>query len=242
VDYLTEFSANEEIYSLLSLDKRQAYSVTNPQNNNEYFVIEYRPKIGFDSGINNTGVLVWYIDYDSNVWDNNNPNDDPSHQRVAVKEVLLGTQSSKTSYSPFTFYDNSSSTVPGVFSFIKGTGDKVCFTTSTNKMGFVCEESSSSVIASSSSVEESSSSATVLIENHLRKSNFKIAVLGRNLQVYLPIVGEKVLKVMDVQGNLVHLGRFTGENETLTLQNKGVYYLQISLNNELLVSRLVKIR
>ena len=81
-----------------------------------------------------------------------------------------------------------------------------------------------------------------MIENHLRKSNFKIAVLGRNLQVYLPIVGEKVLKVMDVQGNLVHLGRFTGDNETLTLQNKGVYYLQISLNNELLVSRPLKIR
>jgi len=38
------------------------------------------------------------------------------------------------------------------------------------------------------------------------------------------------------------LGRFTGDNETLTLQNKGVYYLQISLNNELLVSRPVKIR
>jgi len=162
---------------------------------------------------------------------------------VAVKEVLLGTQSSKTSYSPFTFYDNSSSTVPGVFSFIKGTGDKVCFTTSTNKMGFVCEESSSSVIASSSSVEESSSSATVLIENHLSgEPDYKIAVLGRNLQVYLPIVGEKVLKVMDVQGNLVHLGRFTGDNETLSLQNKGMYYLQIFLNNELLVSRPVKIR
>jgi M6 family metalloprotease-like protein len=239
---LTELSASDEIYSLMLLDKMEAYSVTNPKNNNEYYVIEYRPKVGFDSGINNTGVLVWYIDYDSNVWDNNNPNDDPSHQRVAVKEVLLGTQSSKTSYSPFTFYDDSSSTVPGIFSFIKGTGDKVCFTTNKNKMGFVCEESSSSVIASSSSVEESSSSATVLIENHLRKSNFKIAVLGRNLQVYLPIVGEKVLKVMDVQGNLVHLGRFTGDNETLTLQNKGVYYLQISLNNELLVSRPVKIR
>ncbi len=239
---LTELSASDEIYSLMLLDKMEAYSVTNPKNNNEYYVIEYRPSTGFDSGINNTGVLVWYIDYDSNVWDNNNPNDDPSHQRVAVKEVLLGTQSSKTSYSPFTFYDDSSSTVPGIFSFIKGTGDKVCFTTNKNKMGFVCEESSSSVIASSSSVEESSSSATVLIENHLRKSNFKIAVLGRNLQVYLPIVGEKVLKVMDVQGNLVHLGRFTGDNETLTLQNKGVYYLQISLNNELLVSRPVKIR
>lgn len=239
---LTEFSANEEIYSLLSLDKRQAYSVTNPQNNNEYFVIEYRPKIGFDSGINNTGVLVWYIDYDSNVWDNNNPNDDPSHQRVAVKEVLLGSFN-KTSYNSFTFVDNTTSTVPGIFSFIKGTGDMVCFTTNKNKMGFVCEESSSSVIASSSSVEESSSSATVLIENHLSgEPDYKIAVLGRNLQVYLPIVGEKVLKVMDVQGNLVLSSRFTGENETLTLQNKGVYYLQISLNNELLVSRLVKIR
>ena len=95
----------------------------------------------------------------------------------------------------------------------------------------------------SSSVEESSSSATVLIENHLSgEPDYKIGILGRNLQVYLPIVGEKVLKVMDVQGNLVHLGRFTGDNETLTLQNKGVYYLQISLNNELLVSRPVKIR
>ena len=240
---LTEFSANEEIYTLLSLDQRQAYSVTNPQNNNEYFVIEYRPKVGFDSGIINTGVLVWYIDYDSNVWDNNNPNDDPSHQRVAVKEVLLGTQSSKTSYNSFTFVDNTTSTVPGIFSFIKGTGDMVCFTTNKNKMGFVCEESSSSVIASSSSVEESSSSATVLIENHLSgEPDYKIGILGRDIQIYLSVVGEKVLKIMDVQGNLVHLGRFTGDNETLTLQNKGVYYLQISLNNELLVSRPVKIR
>ena len=208
---LTELSASDEIYSLMLLDKMEAYSVTNPKNNNEYYVIEYRPSTGFDSGVLNTGTLVWYIDYNEQAWKNNEPNADPNHPRVEVKEVILGSRTAIRNYSPFTFVDYSTSSVPGVYQFVKDGGDRVCFSTNSAINVSACptiEPSSSSVIefsssseiaSSSSSVIESSSSSTLSIQKSIVLSHLKLSVFGQDLQIYLPIAGEKELKVFDVQ-------------------------------------------
>lgn len=72
----------------------KAYKIVNPDNKNEYFILENRQNIGFDTyyGVNSGsnevkrygtchGLLITHIDYDSNAWTNNKVNYYSSHQR-----------------------------------------------------------------------------------------------------------------------------------------------------------------
>jgi len=40
----------------------------------EFFMVEYRPKVGWDAYLPGDGMLIWHIDYDQTAWDNNSPN------------------------------------------------------------------------------------------------------------------------------------------------------------------------
>lgn len=152
----------DSIYSLKKLSKMQAYSVTNPNHKDEYYVIEYRPAEKFDAylpryrGERQNGVYVWYIDYDKSAFeDYNNANGDVSHQRVAIKAILAA----KEYYVDFTYVNKSGTTsVPGVYNFVLDGTDRACFTTSKSMALSACPEESSSSVASSSSEAESSSS------------------------------------------------------------------------------------
>ena len=49
---------------------------------NEFFLFENRQMEGWDSYIPNHGLLIWHIDYDANVFQNNAVNNDRNHPRV----------------------------------------------------------------------------------------------------------------------------------------------------------------
>lgn len=55
--------------------------------NDEWYVLENRQKVGWDAALPNHGMLVWHIDYNRTVWENDALNDDASHQRVDVVEA-----------------------------------------------------------------------------------------------------------------------------------------------------------
>ena len=158
---LTELEA-DQVYSLRKLSEMQAYSVTNPNQNDEYYIVEYRPAESYDSYIKNSiswnqrgnGVYVWYIDYDKTICvTNNNANGDVDHQRVALKSVLAA----KGYYADFTYVNkNGTSSVPGVYNIVLDGNDRVCFTTSQEISLTACPEESSSSVASSSSEINSS--------------------------------------------------------------------------------------
>lgn len=57
------------------------YIIYNPGNNNEYYMLENRQKVGWDSSLYGSGLLIIHVDYDATAWSNNGPNDDPDHQR-----------------------------------------------------------------------------------------------------------------------------------------------------------------
>ena len=59
-----------------------SYIIYNKGNRNEYFMLENRQKIAWDTNIPGKGLLIVHVDYDENAWANNQPNDDPSHQRM----------------------------------------------------------------------------------------------------------------------------------------------------------------
>lgn len=58
----------------------------------EFFLVENRQQHGWDAFIPGHGMLVWHIQYDSTVWQNNVVNNTPSHQYVDIEEAD-GTQS-----------------------------------------------------------------------------------------------------------------------------------------------------
>ena len=161
---LTELEA-DKVYSLKKLSEMQAYSVTNPNQNDEYYIVEYRPAESYDSYIKSSiswsqrgnGVYVWYIDYDKTICvTNNNANGDINHQRVAIKAV----QATKGYYADFSFVNKSGrASVPGVYNIVLDGNDRACFTTSQGMSLSACPEESSSSVASSSSEASSSSVA-----------------------------------------------------------------------------------
>ena len=58
------------------------YIIYNSGNRNEYFMFENRQKVGWDASLPGKGLLIIHADYNANAWNKNEPNDDPSHQRM----------------------------------------------------------------------------------------------------------------------------------------------------------------
>lgn len=61
-------------------------------NDYEFFLLENRQQTGWDKYIPGHGMLVWHVDYNPSVWENNTVNNQSSHQYVDIEEAD-GTQS-----------------------------------------------------------------------------------------------------------------------------------------------------
>lgn len=68
------------------LTSNTAYLI-NTDNENEFFLFENRQKSGWDSLLPGNGMLVWHIDYDKSVWQQNIANNNPSHQHIDLVEA-----------------------------------------------------------------------------------------------------------------------------------------------------------
>ena len=60
------------------------YIIYNDKNANEYYLLENRQFEGWDESLPYAGLLILHCDYNATVWENNQPNDEPSHQRMTV--------------------------------------------------------------------------------------------------------------------------------------------------------------
>jgi len=56
-------------------------------DDNEYFLLENRQQAGWDAYIPGHGMLVWHIDYDADVWEQNIVNNKSTHQYVDIEEA-----------------------------------------------------------------------------------------------------------------------------------------------------------
>lgn len=63
-----------------------AYIIYNAANSNEYYLIENRQLSGWDASLPGRGVLIYHVDYNSNIWYNNMVNTSGSgrHQRLTI--------------------------------------------------------------------------------------------------------------------------------------------------------------
>ena len=78
----------QEVHTLEELQaSNKGYRVKVPGKSNEFFVIENRQKTGWDKYIPGHGLLVWHIDQNRSVWNQNTVNNNPSHQYVDIEEA-----------------------------------------------------------------------------------------------------------------------------------------------------------
>lgn len=63
------------------------YRISLPGFEEEYYLLEYRRKEGWDASLPGEGMLIWHIDYNKDVWDRNAVNNDEGRQRVDLIEA-----------------------------------------------------------------------------------------------------------------------------------------------------------
>ncbi len=66
------------------VESPECYVLYNEANQNEYYLLENRQKVGFDAGLDGHGLLVLHVDYNASVWSKNKINADSEHQRLTV--------------------------------------------------------------------------------------------------------------------------------------------------------------
>lgn len=240
----TEITKGDSVYTLEDISKMQAFAVINPNASDEYYLIEYRPAVGFDSMLGKSkysqksgsnGALVWYIDYNAAAFATNDPNRDLNHQRVSVKSALT---KNREYYADFSFVNKSGTAkVPGVFNFVFDGDSRVCFTADKSKTLDACPEevsSSGSVAASSSDAAVSCSaivsSSSVASSSSLNgidgipvtlAAKFSMRLQGGILSVAVPAPGAKRLKFFDALGNFVESVSFDGTETFIDIAKLG---------------------
>ena len=147
------------------LDDNIAFSVTNPKNPNEMFLLEYRTKKNWDRGQKSSGMLIWHIDYSDSVWKKGGINSDSNHIYVNIIEAVPETSTSAATTDPFP----GSGKVTEFNQFIFWNGDDMKIALSnitesadTNYITFTVDMTirSSSSMSSSSSVLSSSATSS----------------------------------------------------------------------------------
>jgi len=226
----------DSVYTLRDLSQMEAFTVSNPEHNDEFYVVEYRPAVMYDSYIGSNGVYVWYIDYDYSAFNDNAINSNVNHPRVAMKKVL----SKDGCYVDFGFSNGSAAAkISGLYNFVLEKDTLACFATNSATKLSRCpvsltlsssseESSSSAILPESSSAEILSSSSTM---GFARSS---VPAAGRNVR--------RQIVVFDLLGNRLLTADFNGSDYRKHLENLGrnAYMIRIFENGRLTVQKTVK--
>ncbi len=74
-------------YTLNTINNSNTGFIVRTDKDNEFFLFENRQQTGSDKYIPGHGMLVWHIDFNQKVWDDNVVNNTPSHQYVDIVEA-----------------------------------------------------------------------------------------------------------------------------------------------------------
>ena len=99
-----ELTATTQVSNMKSLvdSDAKSYIIYNQGNRNEYYILENRQQEGWDAGIPGEGLLIVHVDYNASAWNNNTPNDQPSHQRMTW--IPADNQYQYTTYNGTKYY------------------------------------------------------------------------------------------------------------------------------------------
>ncbi len=60
--------------TITDMDTSKSYLIRNDGYSNEYYILEYRQQTGWDSSLPGSGVVVFHVDYDADIWKTGTPN------------------------------------------------------------------------------------------------------------------------------------------------------------------------
>ena len=105
----TELTMATSVTDMSALnDKPQAYLIRNNGYENEYYIVENRQQIGWDANLPGKGIIIFHIDYDSDLWIStseytNSPN--RQHYLIIPANDFASTGSSNRWSYPY-YYNN----------------------------------------------------------------------------------------------------------------------------------------
>lgn len=252
------------------IDGNNAYSITNPNNPDEMFLLEYRTQKDWDVGQPNSGMLIWHIDYVASVWKEKMVNNNGDHMHVDIEEaspeidkyarpydVFPGTKV-VTEFSDFRFWSGARAEV--LIYGISESEDKTYalfnvemeISSSSEESSSSEGESSSSMIQSSSSEDASSSSMTPSSSSerfvqYARRGHAAcdVSLDHRNnvVLVQLPKAGKNRVRLFSLNGNLVYDKFFEGNFVKAALPatlGKQSFVILVEQNGMLLTTRQIR--
>lgn len=81
----TEINTMTRINGMKPLaNNQEAYILYNEKNKDEYYLLENRQPVEFDSALPGHGLLVLHVDYNEGAWNTNSVNVEASHQRMTI--------------------------------------------------------------------------------------------------------------------------------------------------------------
>ena len=84
MDLIDPVENTQYMMAPLNTDDGTAVKVTNDANPDEYYLLEYRVRSGWDAFLPGQGILILHVDYDQAAWDDNTPNNIASHPRMTI--------------------------------------------------------------------------------------------------------------------------------------------------------------
>ena len=93
-------------------DGGNSYIIYNKKNNDEYYLLENRQLVGWDEALPGHGLLILHVDYDEEVWYNNEVNNTASRQRCTIfhADNKAGVSNSDLKGDPYPYLNNDSLT------------------------------------------------------------------------------------------------------------------------------------
>ena len=260
----TELYAVGEV-RLDKLNDNVAYSITNPENQDEFFLLEYRTRKNWDKGQKNSGMLIWHIDYDDAVWKDKAVNNDGNHMHVDIEEAVLNNSRYASAsdvfpgtggvreFEDFTFWNGSRAEVR--LYDISESDDRTyaLFKVEMEVSSSSVEESSSSMELSSSSEVGSSSSNDVVSSSSGEDVEFAVSVLaasrvsvvrqGNGVTVQLSRGGKNRVTLFGLNGNVVYEKSFGEDRLVVPLSakmGKQAFILSVEQDGVLLTTRQIR--
>ena len=196
------------------LDGNVAYSITNPENRDEMYLLEYRSNKGWDVGQKNSGMLIWHIDYVDSIW-TTMVNSKEWHMHVDIIEAkennfdsspsdVFPGSANVTEFNKFVFWNGLDMNI--TLSDITESPDKeyVTFNVTMGEPFRTEIESSSSTVVIFRPYSETRpvSASSIAVSKNWRQH---IRVISQNgmVRIATPLLGTKAVRMFSLNGQLL---------------------------------------
>ena len=199
---------------LNKIDDNVAYSITNPENPDEMYLLEYRSNKGWDVGQKNSGMLIWHIVYDATLWKSFKVNQ-KNYMHVDIIEAkennfdsspsdVFPGSANVTEFNKFVFWNGLDMNI--TLSDITESPDKeyVTFNVTMGEPFRTEIESSSSTVVIFRPYSETRpvSASSIAVSKNWRQH---IRVISQNgiINIHTPLSGAKTVRMFSLNGQLL---------------------------------------